>query len=195
MRHWPWMVCVVAVVLTACSPKTEETPVAEEEAGEVGLPAAEAAAPEMPTTGGTVTGRGVIELRNGVIRDLAGLELVLVPEETVAEITQIRNERWRMRASRFNFNDGYNNLDLDAIGGTAVKRAVASAKADDQGVYRFVNVPPGKYRLYAQYRSMYAVGYWLLPVEIKAVGDVVELNLRNENFSEVFNYQQRPWQR
>lgn len=149
--------------------------------------------PEAKATGGLIRGQAKIEMRNDTVRELGGLELVLLPEEAAARITQVRNERWRMRASRFNFDDGYNNLDIQAIGATAVSLAVAEAKADESGVFAFPNVPPGRYRLYAQYRSMYAVGYWLLPVEITKIGEVVTLDLNNENFAEVFNYQQKKW--
>lgn len=147
--------------------------------------------PETVATGGLIRGKAVIEMRNDQIRDLAGLELVLVPDDRAREITKVREERWRMRASRFNFDDGYNNLDINAIGSTAVELAVAQAKADQAGFYAFPNVPPGRYRIYAQYRSMYAVGYWLIPVEVKAVGDVVTVDINNDNFAEVYNYQQK----
>lgn len=181
--------------MVSCSSESEPVKSESSEEPVVNLPqtAEEKAVEEKP--GGVVTGKAIIELRNGVVRELAGLELVLVPDEAAREITKLRDERWRMRASRFNFNDGYNNLDLEAIGGLAVQRSVAFTRADANGVYRFRGVPPGKYRLYAQYRSMYAVGYWLLPVEIKGESDVVEMDLKNENFAEVFNYQQRPWQK
>jgi len=147
--------------------------------------------PETVASGGLIRGKAIIEMRNEMVKDLAGLELVLVPDDKAREITKVREERWRMLASRFNFNDGYNNLDLNAIGSTAVGLAVAQAKADDAGFYAFSNVPPARYRIYAQYKSMYASGYWLIPVEVKAVGDVVTVDINNDKFAEVYNYQQK----
>jgi hypothetical protein len=177
-----------SILLVACSP--ESTAPSEPTTAEPPAPAA-MTDPSLPATGGTIQGKAVIEMRNDTIQDLDGLELVLVPDAASREITKVREERWRLLASRFNFNDGYNNLDLQAIGATAVRLAVAQTKADASGVYAFRNVPPGSYRIYAQYRSMYAAGYWLIPVTVKEIGETITVDINNEKFAEVFNYQQK----
>ncbi|MDX6766149.1 MAG: carboxypeptidase-like regulatory domain-containing protein [Candidatus Methylacidiphilales bacterium] len=146
--------------------------------------------PTAPATlEATLSGTATIELRSDVKQYLAGLELVLVPEPAAAEIKKVREERWRERASRFRFNDGFNNLDLQAIGVEAIRHEIARATVDASGKYQFKALKPGSYRIYGQYKSHYAAGYWLIPVVIKKAGEAVTLDIHNGNFAEVYNYQ------
>lgn len=114
------------------------------------------------------------------------MELVLVPESGKNEIITVRDRRWQDRAINFNFSDGVNNLDLVAIGLKAEELKTDLVKTDNQGYFIFRNVKPGKYVIYGQYKSRYALGYWLVDVEVTD-GQSVEMNIKNENMKEVFN--------
>ena len=68
----------------------------------------------------------------------------------------------------------------------AANAATARTKTATNGSFTFSNNPPGKYALYGQYKSRYAVAYWLLEVEL-AAGKTNTLNLSETNAAEVFN--------
>jgi hypothetical protein len=140
-------------------------------------------------SGSVITGQATIQLRNQLKSVLGRMELVLCPEAIQGEIKSTRDERWRLLASRANFNDGYNNLDLQAIGTVAVRQAVMRAKSNEEGVYRFEKVPAGSYVVYGQYRSKYAVAYWLVPVKVEAgrEGQEIKVDLNETNVKEAHN--------
>lgn len=144
-----------------------------------------------PSTETSISGTAIIELRSEVKQYLSGLELVLIPASVAPEIRKVREERWRERASRFRFNDGYNNLDLQAIGATAVKNEIARTTVSAEGNYRFKDIKPGSYRIYGQYKSKYAAGYWLVPVTVKKIGESVTVDIHNGNLAEIYNYQRQ----
>lgn len=160
------------------------------------VPAADPAAPSSPgkpaPVQSQVQGTCTIELKlNGTVQYLVGLGIAVVPESAVVDIKRVRNERWLLRASRSNFNDGFNDLDLNGIGGTAVQNALTTTKADEKGKYHFSGLPPGNYRLYAQYHSRYALGYWLAPFKIVRPTDTITLDLNNSNMEEAYNLFQK----
>lgn len=142
--------------------------------------------PEIPP-GATITGQAIIELKVGVKQYLKGMEMVLIPNSKAAQLKEIRDNRWLEQASRVKFDAGYYYLDLNAIGYFAVKNAVAHAKTDPNGAFKFSGLQPGKYRIYAQYKSRYAAGYWLIPVEIKSLEDSVQQDINNSNLEEIYN--------
>ncbi len=183
-------------IWTGCSPQAEVAepaaePTLEEDTGETGLPEPESPQVDAEVAGAEVSGHATIELRIDRTQDLAGMQLVLVPPETANVIKTVRDERWLELASRFSFDDGYHNLDIQTIGYTAVQAAVARTRADAEGRFRFVGVQPGSYLIYGQYRSRYAVAYWLVPVEIGSVDDRIEIDINNNNFKEVHNLKMR----
>jgi hypothetical protein len=98
-----------------------------------------------------------------------------------------------LRASRANYNDGFHYLDLDAIGGVAVARAVRTVQTDLEGRYQIRGLAPGNYLLYAQYRSRYAVAYWLVPLTVKTDTDDLVVDINNSNMKEVFNLKKSQW--
>jgi len=135
----------------------------------------------------TISGQGMIELRIDVTQYLKGMGLALVPEAAIAELKKIRNTRWLENASRLKFNAGYYYLDLKSIGYFASTNAVQITKSNDKGRYTFKGIAPGKYRIYGQYKSRYAAGYWLIPVEIKSVTDQITVDINNDNLEEIYN--------
>ncbi|MDR1145914.1 MAG: carboxypeptidase-like regulatory domain-containing protein [Verrucomicrobiales bacterium] len=138
-------------------------------------------------------GVGVIELKIGVKQYLANMGLAVVPAAARAEIIRARNDQWRLRASRANYDDGFHNLDLDAIGGTAVRLAALTVKTDAAGRYEIRGLAAGDYLLYAQYRSRYAVAYWLVPLTVQAGAAPLTVDLNNDNLQEVFNLKKTRW--
>lgn len=137
--------------------------------------------------GAEISGQATIELRIGVNQYLKGMGLALIPETSVEELKKIRNERWLDSASRLKFNAGYYYLDLNAIGYFASQQAVQKTTCDAQGKFTFTGVPEGKYRIYGQYKSRYAAGYWLIPVSVKAFDQNITVNINNENLEEIYN--------
>jgi len=135
----------------------------------------------------SIEGQATMKLRNDFESILNKMELALVPSEKAGEFKIVRDERWRFAASRANFNDGYNNLDLNALGHVAVKYAVKRAKTDEQGLFQFEQVPIGSYVLYGQYKSKYAAAYWLVPIKVSKVGDKIVINLNESNVKEAHN--------
>ena len=158
--------------------------------------------PAQEVTGGTVAGRATIQLRNASFRsDLGAMDLVLAPTNLIPEIRRLRMETWRTdglavtRSSageenpvgvRIDFADGYKNLDLQALGQAAANAAVLRTKTSTNGEFVFSNVPPGKHALYGQYKSRYAVAYWLLEAEV-AKNRTNRIDLTETNAAEVFN--------
>ncbi|MDR1192337.1 MAG: hypothetical protein LBK60_11855 [Verrucomicrobiales bacterium] len=147
-----------------------------------------------PAAGGSlVKGVCTIELKIGTHQYLSKMGIAVVPAGAEKEIIQVRNDQWRMRASRANYNDGFNNLDLDAIGGTAVKRAAQTVQTDLEGKYQIRGLAVGDWFLYAQYRSRYAVAYWLIPLTVKSDKDDITVNINNSNLREVYNLKKARW--
>ena len=155
-----------------------------------------------------MTGRATIQLKNASYRsDLGGMDLVLAPTNLIPEIRRLRMETWRTDGLavtrspdgeenpvgvRIDFADGYKNLDLKAPGQAAANAATHRTRSATNGEFTFSNVPPGKYALYAQYKSRYAVAYWLLEVPVPprpapTPAPPVRLNLTETNAAEVFN--------
>jgi len=145
--------------------------------------------PPEPDTlpGATISGEAIIELKVGVKQYLKGMEMALISDSKAAQLKEIRDNRWLEQASRVKFDAGYYYLDLNAIGYFAVENAVARAKTDASGQFRFTGIQPGKYRIYAQYKSRYAAGYWLIPVEIKTIEDSIQQDINNSNLEEIYN--------
>ena len=150
----------------------------------------------------TLSGKATIQLRNASYRaDLGGMDLILAPTNLIPEIRRLRMETWRTdgiavtRSAdgeenpvgvRIDFADGYKNLDLKALGQAAANAATARTKTSTNGEFLFSNVPPGKQALYAQYKSRYAVAYWLLEVDISKAR-TNRIDLSETNAAEVFN--------
>ncbi|MDD5262482.1 MAG: hypothetical protein PHD76_11615 [Methylacidiphilales bacterium] len=173
--------CLFALVLASCGDDSQKSK-------EAAVPAPPPTPAPIPIpTGASVHGQATIEMKKGQIQFLNGLGIAVVPENACAEIKKIRDDRWLMQASRSNFDDGFHNLDLDAIGGTAVAHAVTTLKADAQGRFEIHGLSPGSYRLYAQYKSRYAVGYWLVPVVIKDARQNLAINIGTPNIEEAYN--------
>ena len=158
--------------------------------------------PAQEPAAGTVGGRATIQLKNASFRtDLGGLDLVFAPTNLIPEIRRLRMETWRTDGLsvtrspegeenpvgvRIDFADGYKNLDLKALGQAAANAASFRTKTSTNGEFSFSNVPPGKHALYGQYKSRYAVAYWLLEVEV-AKNQPTRLDLTETNAAEVFN--------
>lgn len=149
-----------------------------------------------------MAGRATIQLRNASYRsDLGGMDLVLAPTSLIPEIRRLRMETWRTdglavtRSSdgeenpvgvRIDFADGYKNLDLKALGQAAANAATLRTRTSTNGEFVFSNVPPGKHALYGQYKSRYAVAYWLLEADV-AKNQAHRIDLTETNAAEVFN--------
>jgi len=158
--------------------------------------------PAQETAGGTLAGRATIQLKNASYRsDLGGMDLVLAPTNLIPEIRRLRMETWRTDGLavtrnaegeenpvgvRIDFADGYKNLDLKALGQAAANAATFRTKTSTNGEFVFSNIPPGKHALYAQYKSRYAVAYWLLEAEVSK-NQNPRLDLTETNAAEVFN--------
>jgi len=134
-----------------------------------------------------VKGLATMQLKSQNKSILNRMELVLCPADLGPRIKETRDERWRINASRAKFNDGYNNLDLNAIGMLAVRSGGLRAKTDEKGQFQFEKVPPGAYLIYGQYRSHYAVAYWLVPVKVAKDGEVITIDLNETNVKEAHN--------
>jgi hypothetical protein len=147
-----------------------------------------------PAAGGSlVKGSCTIELKIGTHQYLSKMGIAVVPASLEKELTQVRNDQWRMRASRAQYNDGLHNLDLDAIGGLAVKNAVQTVQTDAAGKYQIRGLAPGSYLLYSQYHSRYAVAYWLVPLTVKSDKDEITVDINNSNMKEVYNIKKEQW--
>ena len=161
-----------------------------------------AIAPAQESAGGALAGRATIQLRNASFRsDLGDMDLVLAPTNLIPEIRRLRMETWRTDGLsvtrnpegeenpvgvRIDFADGYKNLDLKALGQAAANAAISRTKTSTNGEFVFSNVPPGKHALYGQYKSRYAVAYWLLEAEVSR-NRTNRIELTETNAAEVFN--------
>ncbi len=159
-------------------------------------------APAQEPSGGALAGRATIQLRNASFRsDLGGMDLVLAPTNLIPEIRRLRMETWRTDGLsvtrnpdgeenpvgvRIDFADGYKNLDLKALGQAAANAAISRTQTSTNGEFVFSNVPVGKHTLYGQYKSRYAVAYWLLEVEVSKK-QTLRIDLTETNAAEVFN--------
>lgn len=158
-------------------------------------------AAQDPVSGG-LTGRATIQLRNASFRsDLGGMDLILGPTNLIPEIRRLRMETWRTDGLavtrspdgeenpvgvKIDFSDGFQNLDLKALGQAAANAASHRTRTATNGEFVFTNVPPGTYALYGQYKSRYAVAYWLLEVPV-AKNQTNRMELTETNAAEVFN--------
>lgn len=149
-----------------------------------------------------LTGMATIQLKNATSpQNLGGMDLVLAPTSLIPEIRRLRMETWRTEGLaikrnangeeepvgvQIDFADGYKNLDLKAMSQAAANAATARTKTATNGSFTFSNTSPGKYALYGQYKSRYAVAYWLLEVEL-AAGKTNTVNLSETNAAEVHN--------
>lgn len=167
--------------------------------------------PALPSAaepaGGAVAGRATIQLRNASYRsDLGGMDLVLAPTNLIPEIRRLRMETWQTDGLavtrnaegeenpvgvRVDFSDGYKNLDLKALGQAAANAASFRTRTSTNGEFSFSNVPPGAYALYGQYKSRFAVAYWLLEIPV-ARNQTRRLDLTETNAAEVFNRFEKP---
>ncbi|NBS54139.1 hypothetical protein EBT23_00970 [bacterium] len=156
----------------------------------------------QPQGHGSIAGRATIQLKNASYRsDLGGMDLILAPPHLIPEIRRLRMETWKTDGLavtrspdgqenpvgvRIDFADGYKNLDLQALGQAAANAATLRTQSATNGGFFFSNVPPGKYALYGQYKSRYAVAYWLLEVEV-ADNQTRPIHLSETNAAEIFN--------
>ena len=153
-------------------------------------------------TPASLSGTATIQLKNSDSpQNLGGMDIVLAPPSLIPEIRRLRMETWRteglaiQRKSdgeeqpvgiKIDFADGYRNLDLKALSQAAANAATARTRTSTNGTFAFSSVPPGTHALYAQYKSRYAVAYWLLEVNLSA-GKTNQLNLSQTNAAEIFN--------
>jgi len=149
-----------------------------------------------------LTGKATIQLKNSsTTQNLSGMDLVLAPLALIPEVRRLRMETWRTDGLaiqrtpsgeeqpvgiRIDFADGYKNLDLKAMSQAAANAATSRFRTATNGTFTLSNAPTGKQTLYAQYKSRYAVAYWLLEVDLLP-GRTTEINLSESNAAEVFN--------
>lgn len=188
----PFLILIAFASLTGCQDAETPNP-APDTSTEPGQESPASPENEVPPSGAIISGHASVELRIDRTQVLSGIELVLIPADLEEDIMRIRNERWLILASRFNFNDGYNNLDLTRIGGHAVQHALATTRADAEGTYRFTGIDPGNYLIYGQYKSRYAAGFWLVPVTVESTDDELSIHLTQENMKEIHNRNLRGW--
>jgi hypothetical protein len=162
--------------------------VAAEKPSSYPLQSKEAQVPEKKAEPDSVIkGTATMQLKSQNKSILNRMELVLCPADIAPKVKETRDERWRINASRAKFNDGYNILDLNAIGMLAVRSGGLRAKSDEKGQFRFEKVPAGSYVIYGQYRSNYAVAYWLVPVKVGKGGEDITMDLNESNVKEAYN--------
>lgn len=172
--------CLLLIVLNVTG--------AEEKPKSFPLQGKESKEPEKKeATGSIIKGTATMQLKNQNKSILNRMELVLCPADIAPRVKQTRDERWRINASRAKFNDGYNNLDLNAIGMLAVRSGGLRTKSDDKGDFQFDKVPAGSYVIYGQYHSNYAVAYWLVPVKVTKDGEEITMDLNESNVKEAYN--------
>lgn len=176
MRPIPLLLFCALFALGAVSCRQAETPPA---------PAPKPVVVADPTAG-TLVGGASLVLKQGQSVPLAGLELLVTSPDAAVKVKEVREKRWLETATPRTFGDGYNNLDLQAIGLEAMKYEVTRTKAGDDGKFTVTGLKPGDYLLYAQYKSRYAAGYWIVPFKAEA-GKITTLDLNNDNLKEIFN--------
>lgn len=142
--------------------------------------------PKLPEIKQGIQGKATIELKMGNTNALDGLELLLCRPEAEKAVIETRDAKWLENASPRSFGNGYENLNLPAIGRAALPFEVKRATTDGFGQFSLADMPAGSYVIYGQYKSRYAAGYWLVPVTVEA-GKVTSLNLSNTNMKEVYN--------
>ena len=149
-----------------------------------------------------LTGKATIHLKNSsTTQNLSGMDLVLAPLSLIPEVRRLRMETWRTEGLaiqrdpsgeeqpvgiRIDFADGYKNLDLKSMSQAAANVATTRIRTTTNGTFTFSNLSPGKQTLYGQYKSRYAVAYWLLEVDLLP-GRTTEIILSQTNAAEVFN--------
>ena len=149
-----------------------------------------------------LTGKATIQLKNSsTTQNLSEMDLVLAPLSLIPEVRRLRMETWRTEGLaiqrtpsgeeqpvgiRIDFADGYKNLDLKSMSQAAANVATARIRTTTNGTFIFSNASPGKQTLYGQYKSRYAVAYWLLEVDLLP-GRTNEIILSETNAAEVFN--------
>lgn len=150
----------------------------------------------------TLSGQATIQLKNSdTTQNLGGMDLILAPPSLIPEIRRLRMETWRTDGLaiqrkpdgeeqpvgiKIDFADGYKNLDLKALSQAAANAAIARTRSATNGTFIFPSAPSGPHALYAQYKSRYAVAYWLLEINLLS-GKTNQLNLSETNAAEVFN--------
>ncbi|NBS88194.1 MAG: carboxypeptidase regulatory-like domain-containing protein, partial [Verrucomicrobia bacterium] len=150
----------------------------------------------------SLSGTATIQLKNSDSpQNLSGMDLAIAPPSLIPEIRRLRMETWRTDGLaiqrkpdgeeqpvgiKIDFSDGYKNLDLKALSQAAANTATARTRTETNGTFTFTNLPPGPHALYAQYKSRYAVAYWLLEVNL-VPGKTNQLDLSQANAAEIFN--------
>ena len=158
-------------------------------------------------TPAVLAGTATIKLKNSTTRqNLAGMDLILAPTSLIPEARRLRMETWRTEGLaiqrnaggeeqpvglRIDFADGYKYLDLKAMSQAAANAATTRARTETNGTFTFTNAPAGKQALYGQYKSRYAVAYWLLEVDLQP-GRTNQIYLTESNAAEVFNRFEKP---
>ena len=153
----------------------------------------------VPTS---LSGTATIQLKNSDSpQNLSGMDLAIAPPSLIPEIRRLRMETWRTDGLsiqrkpdgeeqpvgiKIDFSDGYKNLDLKALSQAAANLATSRTRTETNGTFTFTNLPPGRHALYAQYKSRYAVAYWLLEVNL-VPGKTNQLDLSQTNAAEIFN--------
>ena len=149
-----------------------------------------------------LTGKAIIQLKkSSTTQNLSGKDLVHAPLSLIPEVRRLRMETWRTEGLaiqrtpsgeeqpvgiRIDFADGYKNLDLKSLSQAAANVATARIRTTTNGTFTFSNASSGKQTLYGQYKSRYAVAYWLLEVDLLP-GRTNEIILSESNAAEVHN--------
>lgn len=133
-----------------------------------------------------IQGKASITLKQGQTNPLDGLEILLCKPEAEKAVIETRDAKWLENATPRSFGNGYDNLDLPAIGRAALPFEVQRTKTDGFGRFTLADTPPGSYVIYAQYKSRYAAGYWLIPIKVEA-DQVTPLEISNDDMKEIYN--------
>jgi hypothetical protein len=180
MRNTLWLAFLLLFTFSLFAagekPRLEPTPTPESKVSET-----------KPEPGSRIKGQASMQLKNQNKSILNKMELVLCSAELAARFKETRDDGWRKNASRLKFNDGYNNLDLNAIGSLAAREGLFRAQTDETGSFQINQVPVGSYLVYGQYRSNYAVAYWLVPVKVSKEGEEITIDLNETNVKEAYN--------
>ena len=132
-----------------------------------------------PTNQFSIEGSAFITRSGGgssVVRDLRVMLLsnaqirwsaYVKPGETYSAISPSNDLESRLRADLAQFSSNVNDL----IG--------AYATTDAEGKYKFANVAPGDYYLFAQYSGTDSTICWFVPVSVQQGGVPLQVNLAN----------------